>query len=238
MLLKTRYCLKISLYLFLVTFLVISCKKNNIDSGIVTKVYGQVTTDLGLPADSIMVYAIGYKSTKGLGGAGLFGSLTAHETAAEVMTDANGKFDFNFITSGNSREYRIRFQPYMRLKNKYLIRGKVEFKVEKPGKDILINYDQVITLHPCDITFYVKDVKHFPLELSHQNAYYYPNEIVSITDSNTVIRRIYLERNRYTSLLITRQLSDSIRPESIMHHFEPATTPTTREITIQESDFR
>lgn len=237
MLLKTRYYLKTSLYFFLVTFLVISCKKNNIDSGIVTRVYGQVTTDLGLPADSIMVYAIGYKSTKGLGGAGLFGSLIAHETAAEVMTDTNGKFDFNFVTSGNSSVYRIRFQPDMRLENKYLIKDKVEFKVEKPGKDFLINYDQVITLHPCDITFYVKDLKHFPLTITHQSRYYYSNEIEPITDSVTTSRRIYLERNHLTSILISRKLSDTSRQVAV-YPFEPATAPTSRDITIQESDFR
>ncbi len=231
MLLKISSCLKISLCLFLAIFLVISCKKKNIDSGIVTRVYGQVTTDLGTPADSIIVSAIGYNRGS------FFSSQKAHETAAEVMTDTNGNFDFNFVTSGNSAEYHIKFQPYRRLEKKYLIVGKDGFKVENPGKDFLANYDQVITLHPCDITFHVRDVEYFPLKISHQYRYFYSNVIEPITDTVTTTRRIYLERNHHTSISVSRTLSDTIK-QLAWYYFDPATTSTTRDITISESDFK
>ena len=135
--------------IYLFSFLIfISCEKENIQSGIQTKVSGKLTNYDGEPIVNSKV-RIGEFKNKFVSDGGSTDYFSKYVDS--TLTNINGEYDITFKTTGEGSSYRLILENSPNDQSYYGFYDSVEIK--NLGNPFVFNYNQFTKLYPSDITF-------------------------------------------------------------------------------------
>lgn len=253
-----KYILLVNLILF--SYL-LSCTRDDapdlIQSGIQTQVYGAVTSVNGESLADVEIKIGEYVETSS-GGGGFYGfpgqTNSDYEFKQFVKTinlNANGSFDFTFLTSGNGNFYKLFISDYPN----YPINGPIPFfeqKVDEPfminltseandltfiGKEFLLNYVSMKKLYLCEVNMRFNLTNSYPIEPFHLLTYWFNNKKIN-SFQNPVTLKLFIDKSNPQTLILKRVRNNGINQKA--EYIFPASnveTITTRNIIVNETDF-
>lgn len=218
------------IYLFLILLLV-SCEKENIESGIETKVTGKLSNFQGEPIVNAKVKIGEYKNRfVSDGGSTDYFSKYIDST----VTNNNGEYEITFKTTGEGSSYRLSIDDSPIDQSFYGYFDSVE--INNIGKSFVINYNQFIKLYPCDVTINMNNIQILPISIYHETTRQKNNP--EITSNTTIVKRIFITKLGIQKFTLQRTKQDGTHQQAIFKF--PASNSellTTQTINLNDSDF-
>ncbi len=212
----------------------IGCKKENIASGINTRVYGKFSDYLysPIPNAKLKVGEYKFKFNSVNGGTHIFQKWTD-----STYTNSNGEYDFTFRTSGQGSLYKLTLDnSLLDTQQKYWsLLDPVEIK--NIGSSFNYSTNEIVLLYPCDVTINLNNIVHFPIEIHHKTTRKSGND-VAINSNSIYVRRIYIDEYFAQTLSFYRTKPNGVIQKATFQL--PATNTralTTQNITLNEIDF-
>jgi hypothetical protein len=209
----------------------ISCEKENIQSGIQTKVSGTLTNYLGAPIVNIKV-KIGEFKNRFVSDGGSTDYFSKYIDS--TYTNSLGEYEITFTSTGQGSSYRVIIENSPTDQSYYGLNDSVEIK--NLGHAFVFNSIQFIKLYPCDVTINMNNITILPISIFHETTRQINNPEIS---SNTVfIKRIYITNNVMQKLTFQR-IKPNGKYQKAVFTFPASNSElsTTQNITLNESDF-
>jgi hypothetical protein len=238
------------LFIGIFSLVLFACEKDNVElipSGIMTNVHGRITSRNGEPVSNVIIRVGEYKEYGGASYPSGFGSpsIDLIQYANTVHTDADGNYDFVFVTSGKGNLYRLEVGQYSAsaAENQaywgYYSQAITQFPNDKThlGKPFEYNNDQLVKLYPCEVTLQFNGATIFPIGLFHE--YTYPMYLPDVSSSETTVRKIFIDQFTDQKLILSRR-KPNLGAEQTATYIFPAShtpTPTAQTVIVNESDF-
>lgn len=230
-------------------FVLFACEKDNvtlIGSGIMTNVHGKILSPNGEPVSNIIIRVAEYKESGGATYPSGFGSSTTEfiQYSSTVYTDADGNYDFVFVTSGKGNLYRLEVGEFpASTADNPTYWGAYSLAITQVpndqtfiGKIFEHNSNQLVKLYPCEVTLQFNDAAIFPVGLYHE--YTYPLFLDEITSGATTVRTLFIDKFTDQQFILGRTKANG-QSQNAVYVF-PASqveTPTTQTVIVNESDF-
>ena len=189
--------MKNNLIYFFFFLLLLGCEKDNIKSGIETKVLGKLTDYEGSPIVNSKV-KIGEFKNKFIydGGSTDYFSKYIDST----LTDNNGEYEMTFKTTGEGSSYRLLldnspiYQSYFGFYD--------EVVINKLGNQFIFNYNQFTKLYTCDVTINMNNILILPIRIYHEKTRQLNNP--EIINNSTFVKRIFITKYGTQKINFTR----------------------------------
>ena len=217
-------------YLFFLLFL-FGCEKENIKSGIETKVTGRLSNYYGEPIINAKVKIGEFKNEFVSDGGSrdyFFRDIDS------TLTNGNGEYQITFKTTGEGSSYRLLIKDSPNNQSFYGFYDSVE--ITNLGNPFIFNYNQFTKLYPCDVTINLNNVTVLPILIWHETT-----RIVNtpeITSNSTFVKRIFINKYSTQILNLSRTKPNGISQKAIFTL--PASNSenlTTQTINLTEIDF-
>lgn len=217
-------------YLFLFLLLV-SCEKENIQSGIQTKVTGKLSNYQGEPIVNAKV-KIGEFKNRFVSDGGSTDYFTRYIDS--TITNNNGEYEITFKTTGEGSSYRLISDNNPIEQSYWGDFGYVEIK--NLGKTFVFNYNQFIKLFPCDVTINMNNIQILPIRIFHETTRQINNP--EITSNTTFVKRIFITKWEVQKFTLQRIKPNGTYQQAIFN-FEASNSEllTTQNINLMDSDF-
>ena len=220
----------ILIYLFSL-LLFISCEKENITSGIQTKVSGKLTTYEGEPIINSKVRIGEFKNRfVSDGGSTDYFSKFIDST----LTNNNGEYDITFKTTGEGTSYKLVLENSPNDQSYFGFYDSIQ--ITNLGNPFVFNYNQFTKLYPCDITINMNNILILPLRISHKTTR--QSRDPEITSNTTYIKRIYITKIGIQKFTLQRIKPNGIYQQAVFNFpASNSTLLTTQTINLNDSDF-
>lgn len=212
-------------------FLLVSCEKEKIPSGIETKVAGRLSNYVGEPIINSIVKIGEYKNRfVSDGGSTDYFSKYIDST----LTNNNGEFEITFKTSGEGTSYKLILDNSPDDQSYYGFFDSVE--ITNLGNPFVFNYNQFTKLYPCDVTINMNDITIFPISIWHETTRIV--DAPEIISNTTFVKRIFINKYGIQKLNLSRIKPNGVSQKAIFT-FPASNTEnvTTQTITLNEADF-
>ncbi len=219
--------------LICISFLLVlvSCEKENVQSGIQTKVSGTLTNYLGAPIVNAKV-KIGEFKNRFVSDGGSTDYFSKYIDS--TYTNSLGEYEITFTTTGEGSSYRVIIENSPTDQSYYGLNDSVEIK--NLGDSFVFNSIQFIKLYPCDVTINMNSISILPISIYHNTTRQLNNpEIISNT---MFLKRIYITNNEIQKLTFQR-IKPNGKYQQAVFTFPASNSEllTTQNITLNESDF-
>lgn len=244
----------------IVMSLFISCEKddepNLIPAGIETRISGNITSLNGESLSDVEI-KIGEYVEKTSGGGVFFGFPSQTHSDYEfkqfvktINLNANGSFDFTFLTSGKGNFYKLFVGDFPN----YPLNGPIPFFVQKIhdplvvdltqqendmsiiGKEFSLNH-AIKKLYLCNVNVQFNLTNMYPIEPFHLLTYHFNNrEINTFTNPTTI--KLFIDKANPQTLILKRNRNNGIRQKA--EYIFPASNienTTIQNIIVNETDF-
>ncbi|CAN1519998.1 hypothetical protein MCEGE10_01060 [Flavobacteriaceae bacterium] len=223
--------MKSKIIIILLSFILVSCEEENIQSGIQTNVMGKVIEYNFSPVSNVKVRIGEFKSQFVFDG----GSQDYFVKYVDsTFTDFNGDYNMNFKTTGNGTSYKII------LENSPIDQSYIGYndpiKINKIGGDFVSNNVYVAKLYPCQITINFNNISIFPIGIWHETTR--TVNTPEINSASTYVKTIYITNYVAQTLNFYRTKPNGVNQKAIFT-FPPSnsTSITNQSITLNETDF-
>ncbi len=242
-------------------FIFLGCEKddepNLIPAGIETRISGNITSINGESLSDVEI-KIGEYVEKTSGGGGFFGfsgqTNSDYEFKQFVKTinlNANGSFDFTFLTSGNGNFYRLFVGDFPESWNGQGFVPFFEQKINDPlginltqqandmviiGKEFSFNH-ALKKLYLCEVNLQFNLTNTYPIEPFHLLTYSTNNRIIN-TFANPTTIKLFIDKANPQTLILNRNRDNGIRQKA--EYIFPASNvenTTFQNIIVNETDF-
>jgi len=207
------------------------CEKENIESGIVTKVTGKLSDFQGKPIVNAVV-KIGEFKDKFVADGGSFDYFLKYIDS--TSTNNNGEYEITFKTTGEGSSYKLMIDNRPIDQSYYGYSDFVEIK--NIGNSFTFNDTNFVKLYPCDVTITMNNIQIFPIVIDHDST----RKINSpeITSNSTFVKRIFINRFGIQKITFLRLKPDGKHQKAVFTF--PASNSellTTQNINLTDSDF-
>ncbi len=218
--------------IYLFSFLIfISCEKENIQSGIQTKVSGKLTNYDGEPISNSKV-RIGEFKNKFVSDGGSTDYFSKYVDS--TLTNNNGDYDITFKTTGEGSSYRLILENNPNDQSYYGLYDSVEIK--NLGNPFVFNYNQFTKLYPCDVTINMNNILILPIEIYHETTRRIFNP--EITTNSIFVKRIYITKSGTQKFTLQRTKPNGTYQQAVFNFpASNSTLLTTQNINLNDSDF-
>jgi hypothetical protein len=210
----------------------ISCEKDNIQEGKVTRVYGKLTDyyDIPITNGKMKVGEYKFKPNSVNGGFDFF-----QKWIDSSYTNQNGEYDFTFKTSGNGTSYKIILEDSPITEQRFWsLMDPVD--ITNIGGSFNFSTNQLANLYPCDVTINLNNITILPIEIWHETTF--NSNIPEINSNTTYVKRIYVIKYNSQTLIFYRTKPNGVRQKAIFTFpASNSTNTTTQNITLNETDF-
>jgi len=218
------------IYLFFF-LLFVSCEKENIQSGIETKVSGKLTNYDGEPIVNSKVKIGEFKNRFVFdGGSKDYFSKYIDST----LTNNDGDYDFTFKTTGEGSSYKLILDNRPNDQSYYGFYDPIEIK--NLGNLLVFNFNQFTKLYPCDVTINMNNILILPIRIYHETTRQLSNP--EITTNTVFVKRIYITKFGTQKFTLERMKPNGTYQKAVFNF--PASNSillTTRTINLTDSDF-
>jgi len=218
------------IYLFFV-LLFVSCEKENIQSGIETKVSGKLTNYDGEPIVNSKVKIGEFKNRFVVDG----GSTDYFSKYIDsTLTNSNGDYDFTFKTTGEGSSYRLILDNYPNDQSYLGFYDSVQIK--NLGNPSVFNFNQFTKLYPCDVTINMNNILILPIRIYHETTRQLSNP--EITINAVFVKRIYITKFLPQKFTLQRIKPNGTYQQAVFNFpVSNSTLLTTHTINLIDSDF-
>jgi hypothetical protein len=248
-----------TLVLLIIVVLFLSCDKddepNLIPAGIETRISGKVTSINGESLSDVEVKIAEYIETTS-GGCFSCPAPTNYkyefkQFVKTINLNANGNFDFTFLTSGNGNFYRLLvgdfpepwngqgFIPFFEQK----INDPLEINLTQQANDMAIigkefSFNHALKkLYLCEVNLQFNLTNTYPIEPFHLLTYSTNNRIINTFTNPTTIK-LFIDKANPQTLILKRNRDNGIRQKA--EYIFPASNveiTTFQNIIVNETDF-
>lgn len=218
------------IYLFFFLLLV-SCEKENIQSGIQTKVTGRLSNYEGEPIVNAKV-KIGEYKNKFVSDGGSTDYFSKYIDS--TLTNNNGEYEITFKTTGEGSSYRLLIDNNPIDQSYYGYYDSVE--INNLGNPFVFNYNQFTKLYPCDVTINMNSIQNLPIRIFHETTRQVNNP--EITSNTVFVKRIFITKFGIQKFTLQRIKPNGTYQQAVFNF--PASNSellTTQNINLIDSDF-
>jgi len=218
--------------IYLLFFLLfVSCEKENIQSGIETKISGRLSNYEGEPIVNSKVKIGEFKNRFVFDG----GSTDYFSKYVDsTLTNSDGDYDFTFKTTGEGSSYKLILDNNPSDQSYFGFYDPIEIK--NLGNPLVFNFNQFTKLYPCDVTINMNNILILPIRIYHETTRQLSNPEITI---NTVyVKRIYITKFEAQKFTLERIKPNGTYQKAVFNF--PASNSiqiTTRTINLTDSDF-